>query len=408
MAIDIKRYLTKKNLMLSAMGLAGVFLLLFSAKVITGDVTASSRKRYAEQKAGMPATPAKAAKASPPASPTATAAPKPNPSPGTKPDGAESFFPDAKARGAQEESTLSRKEIPGLVQTEKTPDLTTALPSATAVVPPVPNALYSQSLPNSQIAGAGATQLPRIAVSPERFLFNNQSPAAVNGKALMMSSRDPSASINTKTFCPQGESIVLATMSSASTRDAEIPIVAGVWKPFYFNGHKLLEVGDKLIGSASAGKVQGRATVTFQKIIFKDGRSLGIRAIGTDAEGNMGIPGVKVGDILLNSIGPILLDLAGAVIQSFEQSATTVTSSVPTISSVAGAVTGTTQTATQNAGQSAKNAAIAGGNSALNKISDLMANDLEENKPYLLVLPGTPCKALLVSPIDVSKASIGQ
>jgi len=152
--------------------------------------------------------------------------------------------------------------------------------------------------------------------------------------------------------------------------------------------------------------------VTFQKIIFKDGRSLAINAIGTDTEGNMGIPGVKIGDVLLNSIGPILLDLASAVIMSFEQSAAQVTSSgglTGGLMNAASGITGTgTQNVTQNAAQSAKNAALQGGTSALQKISDLMATDIEENKPYLMVLPGTPCKALLLSPIDVSRASYGQ
>jgi hypothetical protein len=45
--------------------------------------------------------------------------------------------------------------------------------------------------------------------------------------------------------------------------------------------------------------------------------------------------------------------------------------------------------------------AIQGG---LGKISDLLATDIEENKPYLVVAPGTRCRAYLQNYIDVSAA----
>ena len=404
MAIDFKQYVTKKNALLAALGVAGVGLLIFSAKVVTGDISAETRKRYADQKAGVASTP--------PPTPIPSPVESPTPPKTAKQKDDTSTLPDAKPKGAQSDETFERPETPGLVEVNDAPDLDKVLPNATTVAPPpVPSALLNQQLPNSQLPGPAAGTMPRIAVAPNRYLFNNLSPSAVSGKSLVMSSRDPAANINLKTFSPQGEAIVLATLSSASTRDAEIPIVAGVWQPFIFNGNKLLDFGDKVIGYAEPGKIQGRATVKFQKIIFKNGKSLSINALGTDSEGNLGIPGVKVGDVLLNSIGPILLDLAGAVISSFEQSAAQVTTTgglSGVANTAAGLVGGTTQSVTQNAAQSAKNAGLSGATSSLQKISDLLATDLEENKPYLLVLPGTPCKALLISPIDVSKASFGQ
>lgn len=398
MAYDFKALLTRKNIIIALLGTAGVALCVFGIKIVLGDPTAASRQRYAEQKAGVTAQPSIVA-----------ATPEPVATPDTRnPD---KILPPGQSTGGQDEETTTRPDMPGLVDGgSKATDLATSLPTASNnPPPPVPTSLLNQQLPNSNLPGPSSAQMPRVAIAPNRYLFNNLSPDAVSGKALLMGNNDPSANINRKTFSPVGESIVLATLSSASTRDSEIPIVAGVWTPFFFNGNKLLDVGDKLVGFAAKGKIQGRATVRFQKIIFKDGRSLSINALGTDPEGNLGIPGIKIGDVLLSSIGPVLLEVAGAVIQSFEQSATQVTTASTVLAGATGGLIGNqTQSATQEASQSAKNAGIEGASSALNKISDLLATDMEENKPYLLVLPGTPCKALLIDPVDISRASYGQ
>ena len=262
----------------------------------------------------------------------------------------------------------------------------------------------------------------RVVVDPKRYLFDNQSSDATEGVSASWGAGGDGADLNIKTFSPVGESIVAATINFASTRDTDIPIVAAVWQPFYFNNHKLLDVGDHLVGQASPGKVQGRATVKFTKIVFKTGKSLSINAIGTDMEGNVGLPGVQVGDAVLSAMGPVLLSTASAVIKSFEQSATQVTTSggIPAVAnSLTGGLTGAvvnagagalgaTQSTTQNALQSGKNAGISGAGAAMDKISQLLADDMAENKPYLLVKAGTPCKALLMNPMDVSKASYGQ
>jgi hypothetical protein len=49
-----------------------------------------------------------------------------------------------------------------------------------------------------------------------------------------------------------------------------------------------------------------------------------------------------------------------------------------------------------------------GGMTVYQKISELLAEDIEENKPYLLVPAGTRLQAYLKAPVDISKADYGQ
>jgi hypothetical protein len=387
--MDYKALLTKNGLIIGGCILMALVFLGIAIKVVGSDVGAASRRKYAGH------------------GEAANLVPQPTPSPSGTP--MQNLLPSGNTADSE---AREKAVIPGVLKDEATPTPTpTPTPTQEVSSIPVPNGLVEQQIPLSRQSGSGtySEMNPKVETAPSRYLFDNETPGAMAGGVTTITDTN---GISSKTFSPVGESISLRTMASASTRDTEIPIVAGVWEPFYFNGHKLLDIGDKIVGTAAAGKVQGKATVTFHKIIFKDGKSMTINAIGTDVAGNLGIPGVTVGNTLMSAIGPVLLSLASAVTKSFEQSATQVTGTgavAATASGLTGGlIGGQTVSATQNATQSAQNAGLQGAQAALDKISGLLATDMEENKPYLLVLPGTACKALLVEPLDVSRRGLGQ
>lgn len=312
------------------------------------------------------------------------------------------LLPDAPVAGSQKEDTMTREALPGILPPTEAKQQKDELPIGEAPQQPtVPIALLNQQLPMVTQEQARPTELPRVEILPERFLFNNLSTDAVSGGALMLSNNSESANRNKRTYAPAGESITLIIKSSASTRDAEIPIVAMVWEPLIFNGNVVLEMGTKIVGYAQPGKIQNRATVKFEKIIFKDGTSVPIDALGTTMQGDLGVPGIQVGNYVADALTPVLLELASAGMSAFQQGAQSVITNTGGGALNAGSTM--IQNTQQDVGKNLGNAAASAGTSALQKLSSILAQEMEENRPYLLVQQGTPCKALLVTGLDTSK-----
>ncbi len=298
--------------------------------------------------------------------------------------------------------------IPGVIdgggtQVELTP---VAPPMGTNVFtsfPPVPETLINPSLPGTERPD-GSTNVRTITrIRADRWLFNNLAPTAVGSDALVLASKDPSAGLNPTTFSPMGETIQLALMENATSERVAISVMAAVWEPFYFQGNKLLDIGDKLIGRASPGKTRGRMVIKFDKVIFKDGRSLPIDAVAQDINGTYGVKGIQIGDVLLNSAGPLLLDTAASffeVLQDVAKNATVVAGGGNT-----GLIIGAGQ---DNTAQNSVEAGTDGVKNVFDTISTLLSDDIVDNQPYILVPAGTRVQAFLLEPMDISKAGYGK
>jgi hypothetical protein len=209
---------------------------------------------------------------------------------------------------------------------------------------------------------------------------------------------------NLQTFSPMGEDIQLALMNNASTKEGDVSVVAGVWFPFYFQGRKLLEIGDKLLGSGSKATASDRMKITFNRIIFKDGRSMPLSAVGLNTDGTSAVQGIRIGDPFLDSIAPILIEAVGDVADAF----TTRTQQAASVQVVSGNNDddasrdnrNLTDKITDALGQSTRN--------ATQKMGDLLEDEINENRPYVLIPAGTRLKARLGAPLDVSKADYGK
>jgi hypothetical protein len=268
--------------------------------------------------------------------------------------------------------------------------------------PPVPDSLLTQGYPPGNGTGASAAvPNPATVIDPRRYLFNNMSPDALAGNSVVLSS-DNEKDYSIAGFAPKSSVIQLAMLQAVSSADMELDVKAAVIQPFVFQGHQLLEIGDQLLGTASSSNKRDRILVTWHTILYKNGMSTAIDAVAQDPSGQIGIPGVQIGSRILQSITPVLLDTAAAFIQAFRQNA--YVAIIPN-NITAGSVT------VSNSGQSSEaqltDAGLSAVQGGLDKISELIAEDVESNKPYIFVMPGVRCQAYLRAPLDVTKRDYG-
>ncbi len=262
----------------------------------------------------------------------------------------------------------------------------------------VPQEALSQRPPGGGAAAPRDYRAATPGIAPGRYLFQNLSPSALAGPKLLGGEEQPSEDINLATFAPEGERIELATVNSIASNSFEVDVVAGVWHPFFFNGRMLLDVGDRLIGTAAAGKKRDRITVTWKKVIDKRGRSLPIEAIALSPDGTSGVRGYLVGNIFLSAIGPITAELTAGVLDALRTQAEQSTS-----------LAGVTVSSSKTSGaQNVLDALGQGGSKSLDKLGDILMEDLEENRPYVFVPAGTRCSAFLKKHLDTSKFDYGR
>ncbi len=260
---------------------------------------------------------------------------------------------------------------------------------------PVPNETLNPSRPGQE-ESKGTTYLTPSKVYPsERFLFRNLSKTALDGKNWDGGdSKGPN--INVETFTPQGSEINLVLLNNLASNNLELEVIAGVWFPLYWNGHLLLRPGDRILGKATAGKNRDRILVNFYKVVLKDGKTLPLQSVALHTDGTMGIKGYTVGNVFLQNIGPLLTDFASAAMAAYTQRS----QSTLTIGDVS--------VQSDQANASVQNAALQGGQKAFQRLTQLLLEEAEDNRPYIFVPAGTRCKAYLQQYMDVSVADYGK
>jgi hypothetical protein len=304
----------------------------------------------------------------------------------------------------QTKPTEAPQELPPInppQQSTPVPTLNTAPIDTSTNLPSIPPGLIDQRPPEiPQVPTLPPTPPPQIVTASKRYLFNNLTDSALAAKNIVENSpTNKEASYSLKTFAPMGEDIQVALLNNVAGNDYEVPVAAGVWKPFYFQGHKILETGDKLIGSAASGRKRDRLQITFKKIIFKSGKSIPLDAIALDPDGTAGVKGYEVGDKLLQVLAPALLKAASDLGQTFQSNVTTISQNPLT--------GGVTTNSVINSSDIQTKAAQAVSD-ITQKISEELSQEVDENKPYILVPAGTLARARLMSPLDTSGADYGK
>lgn len=270
------------------------------------------------------------------------------------------------------------KEIPW-VQNEK-------------MIPPIPRTLLESVSPVQRAQSHGSTKPVSKAVASGRYRFRNMNQEVLRENPWIIKDSD-SKEYDLSSFSPKNEDIDLVLGDNIVTGLTDMAINGFVWTDFYFQGHKLLGLGDKLTGKAQAGKKRDRVFIQWDTVILKSGKSLPIRALALSMDKSVGVEGDRVGNLFVEASGSLFTELVRGVAESFK-------------SRYQRAVDGSAVIdATQ---ENLKNSGITGGQRVLDKLAALMAEDLEENKPYLFVRAGTRCKARLESPMDLSLADYGK
>lgn len=386
--------------------------------LVKGDVGRDVRAQYTEQKSGVKAKMlmVKAPDGTPAPTPTALVKATPSPSPSSP-------MPETAAldlTGSGESTSPGSSATPGgakledlgpkpqsnpsfTINTQRNDSALVVQPNVTAA-PPVPDSLLNSRYPGGggQNGGNLSPSL-RSQVIPRRYLFDNEAPDALGGNPVAISGGDQKDySINS--FAPEGEIIQVIALQAIASSDMELDVQGGVIEPFIFQGHTLLEIGDRLIGKTSVNTKRDRILINWTKVKFFDGRTCPINAIAQNTDGTIGVPGYPVGSRILQAMTPVLLETASAFIEVFKDRS--LAALIP--SSINGASINLTTANPESTSSQLTDAGISAMQGGLNKISEMLAQDLESNKPYILVVPGTRCQAYLRDAMDTSTRDYGK
>ncbi len=169
---------------------------------------------------------------------------------------------------------------------------------------------------------------------------------------------------------PLGSMVKCLLIHNIVTNNFEAPVIVQVWKDFYFDGKLLLPFGTRIYGTATAGRQRDRVTVAFHDIVFQDGKTVKINAIGLSQDGSGGLTGTVIDDGTKKTILAMAMNLLSGMALGFQQTSTN-------------ALTGMDQVQSN-----ARNALLNGVANTFQKQAQQTQNDIENSKGYAIVLAG--------------------
>lgn len=105
---------------------------------------------------------------------------------------------------------------------------------------------------------------------------------------------DGTKDYHSEEIVPLGSMVKCILIHNIVTNNFNSPVIAQVWEDFYFDGELLLPFGTRIYGTAFAGRQRDRITVQFHNIVFQDGKTLKINAIGLSKDGSGGLTGTVI------------------------------------------------------------------------------------------------------------------
>ena len=105
---------------------------------------------------------------------------------------------------------------------------------------------------------------------------------------------DGTKDYHSEEIVPLGSMVKCILIHNIVTNNFNSPVIAQVWEDFYFDGELLLPFGTRIYGTAFAGRQRDRITVQFHNIVFQDGKTLKIDAIGLSKDGSGGLTGTVI------------------------------------------------------------------------------------------------------------------
>lgn len=148
-------------------------------------------------------------------------------------------------------------------------------------------------------------------------VFKRTSP--INTKMIVF---DETKDYQTDWVVPLGSMIKCLLIHNIVTNNFEAPVIAQVWEDFYFNGKLLLPFGTRIYGTASAGKQRDRVMVQFNNIVFQDGKTIKINALGLSKDGSGGLTGTVIDEHNKKTFITMALNFLSGMALGLQQTAT--------------------------------------------------------------------------------------
>lgn len=148
------------------------------------------------------------------------------------------------------------------------------------------------------------------------YYFRSQNPGGSSGPN---SNRDRNASMiigpdggYPKGKLPLGSRIVFRINGAMTVANRALPLVGIVVKDTVYENNVAVPEGAKLYGEVSFDDTNERANITFQAIIFPNGRERPISGIAIGTDGRIGLLGKVHSKVIRNVIGHTITRLVGA------------------------------------------------------------------------------------------------
>ena len=170
---------------------------------------------------------------------------------------------------------------------------------------------------------------------------------------------------------PLGSMVKCLLIHNIVTNNFEAPVIAQVWEDFYFDGKLLLPFGTRIYGTASSGKQRDRVTVRFDNIVFQDGKTIKINAIGLSKDGSGGLTGTVIDEHNKQTFIQMALNFLSGMALGLQQTATNQVTGINEIEA------------------GSRNAILNGAANAFQGEAQRIKGDTESAKGYAIVLAGS-------------------
>lgn len=183
---------------------------------------------------------------------------------------------------------------------------------------------------------------------------------------------------------PLGSMVHCILIHNIVTNNFNSPVIAQVWEDFYFNGELLLPFGTRIYGTAFAGRQRDRITVKFHNIVFQDGKTLKIDAIGLSKDGSGGLTGTIIDNHNRKIFIEMAMNFLSGLAAGLQQTATN-------------AVTGLSEVESNS-----RNAILNGVANTFEKEANRIQKEAEDVKGYAVVLAGNELVVYFENESDVN------
>ena len=200
---------------------------------------------------------------------------------------------------------------------------------------------------------------------------------------------DDTKNYQSDALVPLGSMVKCLLIHNIVTNNFEAPVIAQVWEDFYFDGKLLLPFGTRIYGTASSGKERDRVMVRFDNIVFQDGKTIKINAMGLSKDGSGGLTGTVIDEHNKQTFIQMAFNFLSGMALGLQQTATN-------------QVTGLSEVEA-----SSRNAILNGAATAFQGEAQRIKTATEQSKGYAIVLAGSDLVVYFQKEADVKEKTHG-